>query len=348
MARIGQNPMRWTTDVRVPEKITVTVLVHIPFLSGYWEGSLEVLEVCLRSLRSSTELPFDLMIFDNGSCVEVQDFLVDLKRNGAIQFLTLSDENIGKSGAWNILFSTAPGEIVAYSDCDVLYLPGWLESSLDVLRTFPKAGMVTARPVKGRPRYYDLNSVTLSESSEDPSIVTEEGELIPQKYLLAHRYGLGDSAISYRERLKRNNYPDVRLSKGGHSAFVSADHIQFITTGRIVRQLLPFETGRAYGDVQQLDARVNDAGYWRLSTCDYLVHHMGNTLPNERDGYDQLGQLLPDDLFTEGTAARQQKVIRIVRNPILRFLLGRHRIKQLLKRLNARSYELLVADRTSL
>ena len=28
------------------------------------------------------------------------------------------------------------------------------------------------------------------------------------------------------------------------------------------------------------EIKINELGYWRLSTTDYLIHHMGNHLPN--------------------------------------------------------------------
>jgi len=43
-----------------------------------------------------------------------------------IQYLVLSDKNLGKGGAWNQIFGGAPGEIIVYSDSDVLsILDGW-------------------------------------------------------------------------------------------------------------------------------------------------------------------------------------------------------------------------------
>ena len=123
MPRLGQNPMRWVSDVHHPEKITVTTMVYIPFLEGYWAHSLDVLELCLQSLRANTQKPFDLMVLDNGSCTDVQAYLLDQYRDKAIQYFIFSEHNLGKVGAWNVLFSAAPGEIVAYADSDVYFLP---------------------------------------------------------------------------------------------------------------------------------------------------------------------------------------------------------------------------------
>ena len=135
--RIGQNPGKYLKEVAQPERITLAVLNYIPFQSGFFADTLAVLKTCLESARTEAGLPFDLMVFDNGSCPEVQDWLLNEQREGRIQYLFLSEKNLGKGGAWNIILSGAPGEVIAYADSDVLFYPGWLKASLDLLETFP-------------------------------------------------------------------------------------------------------------------------------------------------------------------------------------------------------------------
>ena len=94
-----------------------------------------------------------LMVFDNGSCDEVRTYLEEAYVEGRIQFLMLSKRNIGKGGAWNIIFAAAPGEILAYTDSDAFFYPGWLSQSLRILDTFPNVGMVTSRPFRTPAEY---------------------------------------------------------------------------------------------------------------------------------------------------------------------------------------------------
>src|SRR5258707_6704852 len=152
--RKGQNPAKFVNQVARPEQITVALLNYIPFLSGFYAETLDVLKVCLDSMRKDPGLPFDLLVFDNGSCKEVRDFLITEKEDGRIQYLTLAEKNLGKSGAWNIILAGAPGEIIAYTDSDVLFSPKWLSRSVEILETFPKVGMVTARPFRTPPEFY--------------------------------------------------------------------------------------------------------------------------------------------------------------------------------------------------
>jgi len=81
--RIGQNPAKSVKTVVKPERITVAVLNYIPFLSGYYADMMDVLSTSLTSIRESADLPFDLMVFDNGSCEEVKDYLLAEQSAGA-------------------------------------------------------------------------------------------------------------------------------------------------------------------------------------------------------------------------------------------------------------------------
>ena len=73
--RIGQNPAKFVKEVAQPARVTVAVLNYIPFLSGYYADMLNVLDACLTSIWENTDLDYDLMVFDNGSCEEVIEYL---------------------------------------------------------------------------------------------------------------------------------------------------------------------------------------------------------------------------------------------------------------------------------
>lgn len=164
--RRGQNPAKFVDAVARPARITVAVLTYAPFLSGFFAEALEVIRACLNSLWETTPRPYDLLVFDNGSCREVVDELVRARDLGKIQYLLLSEKNLGKGGAWNIIFKAAPGEIVAYTDCDARFFPGWLERSLEILGTYPRVGMVTARPFR-TPEAFMSSTIGWAEAEAD-------------------------------------------------------------------------------------------------------------------------------------------------------------------------------------
>ncbi len=164
--RVGHNPARFVEKVAQPAEITLAVVNCIPFLSGYYEQSLEVLKACISSIHSSTPEAHDLMVFDNRSCREVRDYLQSAYEQGMIQTLVLSDKNIGKIGAWNFMFGAAHGRYVVFADGDIGFRPGWLKASLDLFAAFPNAGMVTARPLRSPMEY---SSATLEWAQKQKS-----------------------------------------------------------------------------------------------------------------------------------------------------------------------------------
>jgi len=271
--RIGQNPAKYVTEVAKPEKVTTAVLNYIPFLSGFYSEALDVLSLCLQSAREDPGMPMDLMVFDNGSCPEVQDWLVKQQREGLIQYLVLSAINLGKGGAWNIMLSGAPGEYIAFADSDVLFYPGWLKKSMEIIETYPKVGMVTARPYRTKPEYY---SSTVHWGTSQPDVVVERGSLIPWETIREFDLSLGQDEADIRQRFESGE--DVRLTFQGVRAIVGGSHWQFLARKSILAQFLPFQMDRPMGQVKQLDQRMNDAGLLRLMPSEPFAMNLSNTL----------------------------------------------------------------------
>lgn len=279
--RVGQNPAKYVKTVARPERITVAVLNYIPFLSGFYAEALDVLKVCLDSARKDAGLPFDLLVFDNGSCEEAKSFLVQEQDEGRIQFLFLSEKNLGKGGAWNILLSGAPGEIIAYADSDCLFYPGWLSESVKLLETFPNVGMVTARPFRTNPDFYS-HTVTWGEKDGQAS----RGQFIPWETFLEFDRSIGQTDEEIRRHYDSSD--DVKLVYDSVEAMAGASHWQFTARKVVLAQFLPFDMDRPMGQVKQLDQRVNEAGFLRLMPVKPYAMNMSNTLRNV-PGIDQKG-----------------------------------------------------------
>ena len=259
--RKGQNPAKFVKDVARPERITVALLNYIPFLSGFYAETLDVLKVSLESMRKDAGLPFDLMVFDNGSCGEVREFLANEKEEGRIQYLIFSEKNMGKGGAWNVMLTGAPGEIIAYTDADVLFSPSWLSRSVELLENFPNVGMVTARPYRTSPELY---SSTLAWAKKNAAL--DEGQFIPWETFLEFNLSLGQTE---EENVKvYAETSDWRIQYKGLTALAGASHWQFTAYKSTLQKFLPFD----------MDKPMNDAGLLRLMVSDPLAMNMSNTL----------------------------------------------------------------------
>jgi glycosyltransferase involved in cell wall biosynthesis len=232
----------------------------------------------MRSIRENTGNPYDLMVFDNASCQEVRSYLVEEAESGRIQYLTLSDKNIGKAGAWNFIFAAAPGETVAYADSDVYFYPGWLEAQMQVMETLPNVGMVTGMPLRN-PEKFSTSTVRWAE--EDQQARLERGALMPWEDFWRHVRSLG-----YTEAEARRIYAegeDVCLYYQNRRYYVGAGHFQFVAPRKVLQEVLPIPSRRPMGEVRLLDIALNEKGYLRVCTPDWWVRHMGNSLSEQEE-----------------------------------------------------------------
>ena len=74
--------------------------------------------------------------------------IIDLPGEDLDVLKTQVFQHIGKIGALQVMFKAVPGEVIAYCDDDVFYLPGWLEKHLEILDTFPKVGVISGMYIK--------------------------------------------------------------------------------------------------------------------------------------------------------------------------------------------------------
>ena len=280
--RVGQNPAKKINTVPKPKRITIAVLNYIPNQQGYFAESFEVLKRCLDSIIENTPLPYDLMVFDNGSCSEVKDYLLELQEAGQVQYLVFSQKNVGKGGAWDFIFHSAPGEIIAYSDNDAYYYAGWLEESLKILETYPNVGMITARPLRTIP---ELFTNTVQWAKGTPEVLVEEDDFISYADYYEFSATLGYSDEKLEKEYKKRK--DIRLTYKGVQAFAGANHFQFIGWKKVLQTVTPFDMQKPLGQVKQLDERLNANGYLRLMTAKPHIQNMSNQIPGslEKTGY---------------------------------------------------------------
>ncbi len=338
MPRSGYNPLKGKkiegSFSFAP--VSVCTIVYIPSMDGHWEESFEVLKLFFESLFSATSQSFDLIVFDNGSCKEVQDYLIDLRRQKQIQYLVLSQYNYQKLGALNDMLSIAPGDYVAYADCDVFFLPGWLKKSLDVLKTYPEAGYVSALPLvdKDQTRTFEYQVVV-----QDPTINIETGNLISDEFIHAHRISYGLSPATYQRWLKDRR--DVRITRNGVMAYLARTDFQFLLTRQAIEKLLPLPLDYSGGTGPVIESRIDNTGIWRLCTTEYMVHHMGNKVPDLETELPWLKGSFPDlakkssekgKILTPQPARKRNLIASLSRKKLVR---------RFLKYLYLRTYQLL-------
>jgi hypothetical protein len=273
--RQGQNPAKMGLNAYQPRSLGIALLSYIPNQEGFFKNSLEVLKYQIASIHASTK-DFDLLVFDNGSCPEVREELRRLSDKGLIGILILSQYNLGKVGAINWLLSAMPNEWICYSDGDMFFRPGWLESSQAVFEAFPAAGLVFAQPtlfdtLRGTGQaYHQLEKDDRYKLSE---------MIIPAESVKEYVLGFGVSP-EIEKSLLETPVPIVEEISSGVRAVISGAHNQFLVRGEVARRIVPLPAKLALSPVEDsaFNRRVDDLGYLQLSTIEPLTFHVGNQL----------------------------------------------------------------------
>jgi hypothetical protein len=276
MPRIGINPNRGQVTEYRPARITLAMLTYLPNQAGYFAERLAVTRLSLESLIAHTPPPFDLLVFDNGSCPELVNYLCHQRDEGLINYLMLSSRNIGKVGALHEIFRAAPGEIIAYTDDDVFFLPGWLQAHLDIMDAYPNVGLVTGFYIRSHLRYA---TQTIEAFARQPDVQVSRGKLIPRDLEQHYIDNMGRSWESYQQEV--DGLEDILLTYQGMRALASAGHHQFVAHRHLMMEVLPTWDRSLMGKMIELEENIDRLGYLRLSTPEPVTRLLGNVISPE-------------------------------------------------------------------
>ena len=289
--RQGQNPAKMGLKAYQPKRLGVALLSYIPNQEGFFKNSLEVLKYQIASIHAATS-DFDLLVFDNGSCLEVREELHRLHASGLIHILFLSQFNIGKVGAINWLLSGMPNDWICYSDGDMFFRPGWLENSLAIFDAFPSAGLVFAQPtlfdtLRGAGQAYH-------QLEEDARYHFSQG-IVPAESVREYARGFGVNAKLEKELMEKPVCV-AEEEASGVRAVVGGGHNQFLVRREVARRIIPLPTQLALSPIEDsaFNRRVDDLGLLQLSTLEPFTFHVGNQLDDwtrheiERLGLDKV------------------------------------------------------------
>ena len=267
--RQGISPAkRAGTHAHVPAEIGILSLVFIPSLLGFYTHSLEVLSLHLDSLRST--LPQgEILVWDNGSCKEVVNFLEERFHEGQIDYLFLSRYNLGKAAVLNWALASLPHPYVGFTDGDIYFFEGWWEAIRKVFRAFPKAGMVSPAPA-----FFDV----LRGGGRTESMLQEDGFIIHPCTIQPRDAKLYYHGLGYDLPKQLPEVPCAQARDGTEVCTRSGHHV-FIMPRYVARLIppLPAEIVLASYNDRLIHERVEQAGYWQLSTPKSFVYHLGNT-----------------------------------------------------------------------
>ncbi len=314
MPRIGINPNRGQqTDYR-PSHLTLAMLTYLPNQAGYFAERMAVTRLSLDSLIANTPQPYDLFVFDNGSCQALVDYLRHLRDEGAINYLILSKSNIGKVGALHVMFNAAPGEIIAYADDDIFFLPGWLDEHMQVLQAYPQVGLVTGFYIRSHMRYA---THSLRAFAEQDGVQVAHGQLLPPQLEQHYIENMGRTLESYQQEVQ--GLEDLQFTYNGVKAWASAGHHQFLAYRQVILNALPAWDGQLMGKMIELENAVDSMGYLRLSTYTPCTRLLGNVISAQNA--EEALRLGLDTRAGKSIHEKSGWAKRLVRLPVVRRLL---------------------------
>ena len=319
MTRIGMNPARNRVSQYRPARVTAAMLVYLPHLMGYFEHRLDVVKLSMASLLTNTIADYDLLVFDNGSCEEVKGWLRERQESGAIRYLITSTDNIGKLGALRIIAGAAPGELIAYTDDDTFFYPGWLKAHVDLFDHFPNVGMVSGSPERTLFDHGIESNLAYGKSHD--IVHLSYGKRIPEQWEREWAVALGKDPDSFLGQV--SHLEDIILEMNGVEAFATACHNQFLSPKSVLQQFLQGDwSGRLMGGLNEFDNMIDAAGHLRITTRERTTRLIGNVLsPEILEEANRIG--IPADLHAWKGHSRREGGLgrRLARWKPLRWLL---------------------------
>lgn len=273
--RVGSNPQKKDFKVDMKSNHRIVMVIFIPVLEGYYIEMLNVIKLSINSLINTIPSTSRITIVDNGSCNEVNSFLIQLYNDKKIDSLQLHSENIGKIDA---LVGAARGvrePLITLTDCDILFKPNWVFETIKVFNAFKNVASVSPIPSRGSFNYFTY--------STKEAILKNNLKLNFEPILENfEEFNLFLKSINWEiEKDETRPWPVVNLNNV--KAIVGSDH-QIVTIRRdILFNNSPKEPSfikvGSQSEENYIDYAVDCSGL-RLATYNFHAFHIGNTLEN--------------------------------------------------------------------
>ena len=268
--RTGMNPNRQAkADGYAP--YIASSIIHLPNFEGYHKERFEVVKTSLTTMRENAGLDCQILVWDNGSCQEFRDWLLNEYKPDAV----VLSMNVGLSNARAGLVRMLPPEVIlGVADDDMYYYPDWFKAQVELMKYFPNVGQVSGYPVRTQMRWGNKRTL---EWARKVAIV-EEGSFIPAEWDRDYCTSIGRDYEWHKKQTE--NDMDYRITYRGVQAYAFAHHCQFICKVKLLANLMRFTT-EAMSDDKPFDWAVDNTGMLRLTTINRYTRHMGNVMDDD-------------------------------------------------------------------
>jgi hypothetical protein len=272
--RIGFNPNK---DKLLPKSDffhQVIIPVYIPNQEGYFKDSFKILKYCLESLFKTSHSKTYFTVVNNGSCLEIRNYLNQLLLEHKIHEV-IHTTAIGKLNAILKGLTGHQFQLITITDADVLFLNEWQKATYEVFENFPKTGAICASP-SSKVLKQSTSNLIVSNLFSSKLIFSE---VVNPKAMQRFADSIGSPEFYTKMHLEKY----LTISNKNTKAVVGAGHFMTTYRGEAFDHLKSRFSNFALGGTSEtklLDEPINDLGYWRLSTADNYVYHLGNVMEN--------------------------------------------------------------------
>lgn len=266
------NPQKKENIIELQSNHRVVIVIYIPEMSGYYANVYEVMQLSLESICATKNLSCEITVVNNGSCIEVTNYLNKIYSENKINCLIHHRQNIGKMDALIGAARGAREEFVTLSDVDVLFVEGWQQAVEQIFNSIPDVGLVS--PISSRTEFTYASYSTWSKIFLRK--VQFKYQTIPENF---ETYNKFLESINWDKETDPNIVWPV-IEKNGTKAIVGSNH-QVVTIKRsLLFEFVPIEPSLTLvgnnSEYNYVDLPVDLANKMRLSTFNNFAFHMGN------------------------------------------------------------------------
>jgi hypothetical protein len=310
--REGDNPYRWGDKLHAYKMHHVIIPVHIPNESGYYKSSLEVLRLCLESLRATASGLVELTLISNASIEPVLEELQRVQRDFEGAQIVVNAVNRGKVDAALSAARSSYAPLITIADADVLFHSKWLSEVTNVFRMFPEAGFVSPSP-----------NPTLAWRHTASTVVDGYArgwlklqKVVPDADLDRFANSVGNPHLFDGYRSKQ-----LIMERSGARACVGSGHFVFTIRREVLGGTPTFPVLRTLNaEDEWLDTPADAQGFWRLATTSAFADHMGNVPEPWME--DAVTRLQKDPYTTSDLPLPRKHIAHHLPRPIRRLAAG--------------------------
>ncbi|MCF8272802.1 MAG: glycosyltransferase family 2 protein [Flavobacteriaceae bacterium] len=272
--RKGINPQKRDYKVEMRSNHRIVMVIFIPEFTGYYASMFDVVKLSIDSLIKTIPETSKITLVDNGSCKEVQEYLVNLLKSESIDSLQLLTQNIGKIDALIGAARASREPIITLTDCDILFKPNWVFETIKTFNAFKNVASVSPIPSRGSFNYFTYSTKEAILRKK----INLNFEPIKENF---EEYNLFLKSINWDIEIEEN-LPWPVVQENSIKAIVGSDH-QVLTVRRdVLFNNSPKEPSfikvGSESEQNYIDFAIDSSGGLRLSTYNFYALHIGNIL----------------------------------------------------------------------